>query len=712
MNNGKARAALAGAWKRSFLAIFASVLLAAALSAQGKPDKPGIERNKLTIANLIDLKNELSLIDLLEKQKDWDQLVTFCERLLPQTAGKVVQKSDMLFLSAEDALLDRLASLGAEARLAYRVRYDRVAERAFRAAVKERDAVKLANTASRFPLSSWADNALSMLASIEAEKGSFDNALAQIEMLFSRYEDTDMSMNMLYARAAWYSYYSRRTARAKEYLKKLQAGDGTEIGEAVKFRVSQLRELLASGRTPDSAVSQERYTEGIPRGGISRDGLPGRIPTVGSIAWQGRLFGTSGAMTQIKNNRLRARKRNRPLSPGSDDFRYQSAAYGGRVYTPTEVGVNVFDMRSGRLLMELRAPGGGEFFPGLDTHLAPTVTEDSVYANLVCDVTDSEDWSGILVSAAIPRYALCAFNRRSGKLRWLAHRGEKYKKYFAGKWHSIIASPVVLDGRVYAEVKVRQMLVKSFLAAFDEKTGEMEWVTPLCSNGTELTMFHYDARGPLASMLVAQQGARPTLYCCTNLGAVFALDPESGRIRWSSLYNQIPLHAADNYYANMRKIAWANCPPVLSRGVLVAAPLDSSEVYAFDAASGRVLWKFDSGLRNPTFRQLVGVVEDKVILSGTKLTALDLHSGKVKWTSTSFGALGGSGQGLANETEIVLPRPEGLYRFSTSSGKVLVMERWPMRSMNEEPGNLLQADDRLVVTGTSKITVYKRKEDR
>jgi outer membrane protein assembly factor BamB len=340
------------------------------------------------------------------------------------------------------------------------------------------------------------------------------------------------------------------------------------------------------------------------------------------------------------------------------------------------------------------------------------VTDDTVYANLVYSVTDSEDWNGILVSAAVPRFALCAFNRRSGKLRWIAHRGKKFKKFFAGKWHSIIAAPVVLGGRVYAEVKVRQMLVKSFLAAFDAKSGEMEWVTPLCSNGTELTMFHYDARGPLSSMLAAQQGPRPTVYCCTNLGTVFALDPQNGKVRWSSLYSQIPLRAAESYYARMRKILWANCPPVLSGGVLVVAPLDSMGVYAFEAETGKMLWKHNNNPASPRFTQLVGLVDGNVILAGTNLMALGLRSGKVKWASTRFGGLGKGGQGLVSSKEIVLPRPEGLYRFSAESGKVLFQETWPSRSMDDEPGNLLQAGDRLIVTGTSKVTVYEKKAGR
>jgi outer membrane protein assembly factor BamB/tetratricopeptide (TPR) repeat protein len=700
--------------RKSAAVLAAAVLAAAAAFGQEKPAEEKRCENRLKIADTVDLTRDLARLDNAEKQKNWEKVVALYDELLERTYGKLVESSDGLFTSAGEFLRERMAKLGPRAREVYRIVHDRAAERAFEAASQPLDEKLLEKVVRDYSLSSYADDALSLLAAVDAERGDFEGAIDRLDRLIAWCPDTDLDRDLLLIRAAWYSYYAGQTALAKGYLGKVHPDDGTRIEQAVRYRVTQLTGLLEKdkrkrGRYPFSREEKK----GKKKGNVPFfAGVSGEVAPVKKILWQGSLFGTQNARKCLRESAIQSGRRRRPLSPGSNDFRYQSVEYGARVYAGTEVGLNVFDLRTGRLLMELLPPGGGDYFPELDSLLAPTVTKDSVYANFVFGVSKGGDYRAILIKAAMPRYTLCAYEGRSGKLKWAAHKSEKLKKKFSGKWFSLPSSPVLIDGTLIAEVKTSHLLVRSYLAAFDSETGEVKWIKYLCSNGTDRSMFHSEARGPLSTSLARSRGPRPTVYCCTNSGAVFALDATSGEVRWAASYDQIQLRAARGVRAQMRNLVWSNCPPVLTDGVLVVAPLDSEYVHAFDAKTGEMLWRLHHSWQGSQFKYVLGALDGRVILAGARLAAIECRSGKVKWLSKRYSSSAASGRGLVTPTQVVVPLERGIYRFQASTGKLTGIDNWEKLGIRMEPGNLLEADGRLIVTGTTKVTVYGKQAEK
>ncbi len=693
--------------------ILGAVVIALMLNpALGQEPPQKESANCLRVPNQIDLRAGLARLDSAQSEQRWDEVVRLYETLLGRTAGKLVRNSDGILISAGRFLRERMVKLCPRAREVYRIRHDAGALRAYEAAARAVDAKQLETLVWKYPLSSCTDDALSLLGAISAESGDFESATGHLDRLLSWCPDTDLNRDLVLMRAAWYCYYSGRHARARRYLGDLRAGDGAKVAQAARYRLSRLVELLKRAKHAREEVRGRTCLDGVPGGGFDRAGVCAGVARFKAVSWRGSLLGARSMKRGSKPGRFQRSERRRVVTPGNDDYRYQSVVYDGRVYTGTEVGVNVFDLRTGRLLMELSSPGGAEFFPCTDSCLAPTVTESSVYANLIYKVSKSEDYNGILIKAAVARYTLCAFDRSTGKLKWMLHKGAKFSKHFAGKWFSIPSAPVLFDGMLIAEIKTRGSLAGSHVAAFDAATGEMKWVRPLCANGTELTMFGYDARGPLSTMLACAGGHRPTVYCCTNLGAIFALDARSGEVRWAASYDQIPLQAARHYYAQMRTIVWANCPPVVSDGVLVVAPLDSEYVYAFDTATGKTLWRYSYSWQRAQFRYLLGVVDEKAILGGARMAAIGLHTGKARWLSKPFSILRNGGRGLVTRSQVLVPRPDGVHRFSLDSGKLICTDAWRLGGSSGEPGNLLETGGRLVVTGRSKLTAYGKGREK
>lgn len=700
---------------KAVVPLMAVLLLTSAANGQGVQEQPDAEQpatSRLRIPAEVDLAKEIARIEGLHRQKMWSELATLFDKLLKSVEGKLIRGEDGLYGGAGGFLREKMVRLGPRLREEYRIRHDRAAGRAYDAAAAMLEEKRLEELAWDYPMSSFTDNALSMLATMSAERGDYEGASRYLDRLFRWCRDSELEKEPLLLRAAWYCFYAGRLSAARRYLDELNSDDGEKLAEAVRLRLAQLVEKLGSGAAPVQGVEDGAYQSGIPGGGFGRACVSEELADYNRIAWQGGLLEGRSIDNLQRRGSFRFNQRRRAIAPGSDDYRYQSVAYGEKLYAGTEAGVSVFDMRTGKLAMKLRAPGAGELFPGIDSYLAPTVTEDRVYANFVYEVSNSEDYNGILIKAAIPRYTLCAFDRKTGKLLWVAHKDKAFRDSFSGRWFSIPSAPVVFEGMLIAEVKSRGQLAGSHLAAFDARTGEMKWVRPLCSNGTELTMFGYDARGPLSTMLAFSGGPRATVYCCTNLGAVFAVDARTGDIRWARSYDEIPLRAARHYYAQMRNIVWANNPPAVSGGVLVVAPLDSEHVYAYDTATGEMLWQYGYSWQQSQLRHILGVGDEKVLLSGRRLVAIGLRTGKVKWLSQPFSVMKSGGRGLVTGSEVVVPQYDGIYRFNLKSGKTLRIDSWITAGSANEPGNILEAEGRLVVTGKSKVTVYDRSPGR
>src|ERR1700722_18884038 len=78
----------------------------------------------------------------------------------------------------------------------------------------------------------------------------------------------------------------------------------------------------------------------------------------------------------------------------------------------------------------------------------------------------------------------------------------------------------------------------------------------------------------------------PALYYQTNLGAVVALEAETGGALWVATY---PRQESRRLGGNGSERDLN--PAVVHDGRVFVAPSDADAIFAFDAATGRLLWK-------------------------------------------------------------------------------------------------------------------------
>lgn len=234
------------------------------------------------------------------------------------------------------------------------------------------------------------------------------------------------------------------------------------------------------------------------------------------------------------------------------------------------------------------------------------------------------------------RRALCAVDGSTGRLLWKV--GGEYEGDALST--TSFLSAVVYEGVLYAIASKVESLSDVFLVALKPDSGDVLWKLRLCYGQQETTMFGRPAREPLAS-LPAISGS--LLYLCTNIGGVVAVDLNTRGIRWVSRYEYMPRPVSkyiDTYY---RDVTWYNSPTIYAehqgKAYVIIAPTDADYMFAFDAASGKEIWRL-ARHGQPLYggRALVGLRDGVAFVAGdggdrgggaSMLHTVDITNGRV-----------------------------------------------------------------------------------
>jgi outer membrane protein assembly factor BamB len=260
----------------------------------------------------------------------------------------------------------------------------------------------------------------------------------------------------------------------------------------------------------------------------------------------------------------------------------------------------------------------------------------------------------------------------------VATGAQKWKFVTKGR---LVSSPAVLAGVVYFES------YDSNFYAVDAATGALKW--KFATNGERrFAAKHIHGMLPESDLmpdpfdfyLSSPAVSNGVVYFGSGDGNVYALDAASGGLRWKFQTGDV-VHAS----------------PALSEGLLFIGSWDTY-FYALDAASGAEKWRFKTGddpvMHNQTGIQSSAAVANGVVYFGcrdSKLYALDALTGARKWAADNKGSW-------------VIGSPavkDGKVYFSTSDGGLFhgvdartgaelftLRFQWPMFSSPALAGNI------------------------
>ncbi|MEY4830650.1 MAG: hypothetical protein RLZZ562_2446 [Planctomycetota bacterium] len=427
----------------------------------------------------------------------------------------------------------------------------------------------------------------------------------------------------------------------------LERGDGHEA--AVHF--SHAVEASAFGSDEErAAFSRLSCAEALARSGSlrNRSGLSEAeqaalraLPTSQDAAdWNGIGGGGDGA-------RLMAEPAGSPKSTFADSVQATNFDYGSgasfamhatggldAIYVNTGMELLAFDPLRGQLVWGSQSPlretsdgrGLREYANSVNPNLSlsAAVGDDVVIASLqVPDQTTSVRYQGAFtIMKRIPERRLFAFHRATGKLLW-SHfdslGGPIEQRY---RSHATCGAPLVIGDTVYAPVHDRSGAIAFYVGAYDVRTGQPRWRRLVCSSQQEVNMFGNASQEFAASPLCERDGL---LFGASNLGVCYALERDTGRIRWITSYDVVPMPPTQIQGQDPRPVFFHNSPPSVSSGVVAFTPLDSEFALGIDALTGELLWRIahEAKANGPNdVRWLCGALGDEFVFSGAGVVAV------------------------------------------------------------------------------------------
>ncbi|HYG76643.1 MAG TPA: PQQ-binding-like beta-propeller repeat protein [Planctomycetota bacterium] len=345
-----------------------------------------------------------------------------------------------------------------------------------------------------------------------------------------------------------------------------------------------------------------------------------------------------------------------------------------------------------------------------------TIAGERVYVALGAEaVTQDQDmWRGQEVKQ--PSNYLVCLGYQSGKLIWSLQPDlrspsfEAHSKADQDWLKSIffVSAPTYDSGVLYCMGVQVHGLHDAWVAAFDAENGRLIWRTQVCSANP------YSVGGPVQPDLgLPVAVANGSVFVCTNLGGVAALDAMSGTIKWLRVYDR--QQSVDRMNNMGRRIAtdfWAPNPPVLTDNLVIVTPQDSEFLYAYDIESGRRVWEVSRTERDPGLKHILGIASGNLVVTGGNIHFYELKGGRETGPANDPIVFESpiKGRGTVTENVILVPTEKALVSIDVTveSGKFRPKVRSSFKWIQPEieAGNIVVAGDVLYTVSRTHVNAY------
>jgi outer membrane protein assembly factor BamB/tetratricopeptide (TPR) repeat protein len=682
------------------------------------------------------------------RDHQWSEAIDIYQRVIEQFGDKVAKLpkdepgSDrsaefVLFVDGRKICHRALAHMPREARKLFRDRVDSIAERWFRQGKSDGDAALLRRVVDQAFCCSWGDDALELLGDLAFQDGRFAEALGHYGWLVSdRVDDPDVLVHPDPS-------VDLACVAAKQLLARAALGEDpptrSDIDEFAR-RYPNARGSLA-GR-------QGEYTE-ILQAALSSDHLA--APSQPDSRWP--TFGGSLRRTKVAPG---------PLDAGSIQWRVEldrvavsrvSAGFGPRMAMQTQTPAERLLAFHPIVLGDQVIVADGSRVLAYNLNDRPSEVE-GLPSRLIEPAWKHDPESGaqapqaMRIVGSIPRYTLTAVGHRifvrtgvtsppyfpgvgplpsrgassivaldwntQGKLLWEQKSSavvlpNRPPDRSSNRTVSFEGTPVADARNVYVALTDRREQTATYIACLDADTGTSRWVrylgTASSTDGDNFIGFGGMA-GPFSGggsgdynhRLLSLNG--PTLYYQTNLGALIALEAETGATLWVATYpRQEPDHAGSGSERDLN-------PAVIDAGLVFVAPSDANAIFAFDAHSGRLRWKSDPIASDVKLSHLLGVAKGRLIATGDRVLWFDAKSGRLlhAWPDSAR-AFEGYGRGLLAGDQIYWPTKTEIQVLDQRSGlrgpPIRLQDTYHIRG-----GNLVAGDGYLIVAQADGLVVF------
>jgi outer membrane protein assembly factor BamB len=686
----------------------------------------------------------------LARDRQWSEAINIYQRVIDQFGAKVavLPKDEkgadaggdfILYVDERRFCHAAIAHLPPEAREVYRNRMDGIAGRWFQEGARQRDLGLLRRVVDKAFCSSWGDDALELLGDLAFQDGRFGDALAMYGRLVA---DSPGGLDVLVHPDP--SVDLPRIA-AKKLLCRAAAGenppDKSQVDEFARLYplatgflagrkgpyTATLAEALVSDRLAPPSQPDSRWPTFAGSQTRSRV-VPGPID-VGSTQWRVELekiwanrpatFSTRGGGVGVRG-----------LAGSQERFlAFHPIVLGDQVIVCDGSRVIAYNLNDRPADSEVSAPRSVEPAWKYDPENGSQVPQARA------------------VQMVVPRYTLTTVGHKiyarmgamnAAFLGGMGGGGRGSSSIIALDWNtqgkllwerkstsivlpnqpvdrngntsrtvSFEGTPVADSRSVYVAVTDRREQTATYIASLDADTGATRWVRYLGTASPDVDgffgampiQFGVTAAGDFNHRLLTLDG--PTIYYQTNLGAVVAIEAETGATLWVATYpRQEPNHLGNGTERDLN-------PAVIHDGRVIVAPSDADAIFAFDAASGRLLWQSDPIADDVKLSHLLGVAKDRVVATGNRVLLFDVKTGKLVHAWPDSGkSLEGYGRGLLAGDFIYWPTAR---EIQVLDQRTALRAEPPIKldeTYHTRGGNLVAGDGYLIVAQADGMVVF------
>ncbi|MES2789416.1 MAG: PQQ-binding-like beta-propeller repeat protein [Planctomycetota bacterium] len=690
---------------RSLCAVWLLLGMTVSVSAQGaRPKQHQHETLLLDIDSTATKK--FSTVQTHLRVGQLPEAVELLRNISDAHVGKLVATTPGRYVNVQTYVQMLAAGLPPDGLKIYRQQLDPALKPTFETARDNQDETLLLKVLQQGYCCSFSDEALLLLGDMAWDAGDVWRARSFWEqllppprpkalgepVLWLAYPDSDLDLGLIVGRLILCTIQSGDRLEIQRelagYAERYPAAEGHLAG-----RQGNLSEILSDVAAEDWPIPVQTSVVQTFAGSPQRYHIDTQAAKLGSLRWQASL-------------RPFGEEQRRGFQPGSQGgLCYFPVVYGDVVFVNDDEQIYAYRLQTGQPAWSgdptearvywselanrdgIGVPRGAGEAPVGNVGLprfTMTIADGRLYARMGSVQPYSSERSGWLVCLDLAQ--------SEGKLVWETFASSIDPE--VGGW-SFEGSPLVVGGRVYVGMRRTNPQPQSNVACFDSLTGKLIWNRKLCVGQTNPNFPEFDINQHLLTW------GEGTLFFATHMGAVAALDPRSGTIKWIVSYPRVDdTKMKHEYTARLQR---GPLPAMFADGVLYVAPIDSDELLAFDAETGLVKWRRTF---NSPIRSLLGVSNGIVFASGAGLWGIAAESGKIVWkVGDPDPETHGFGRGLLVEDAIYWPTHEEIFIIEQATGAI--RQRLPLFAVHGQyGGNLLLTEHHLLVAQPGRLAVF------
>jgi outer membrane protein assembly factor BamB len=620
-----------------------------------------------------EVKDALEEFQRLVKHEAWEKAFKALDTITTKTGSGFIDRSDGVLVPSRMLVRNLLGALPTSGKNAYRVFYDSQATALWEKAGGKNEVSNLSQIVNNHLISSVGDRAADRLGDIYFEQGDLDQAITAWRSILTYCPESRISKAQILIKVATGLARGGRWAEFRDVermVRERHAGESVEVGGRRITAVEEIARLSATGQSSEPVTAEV---------------LPAdlQLPAENEPLWQFRYQSKVDPL-----NPQQAFAMTDPWGrPKAVDFPIATAVDNKRIYVNLFGYEMAFDLNTGKLvwrigklheLQRIQQNWQSQISP---ERYALTLVGDRLWS-VSRDPQQLNQNNGVQNMAT---FALVVRDAATGKEIFSSRKS-------LSAWN-ILGAPYVVGEVAFVGASRTNQNRELSVLVLNVNDGKLLRTMAIGTHQVDQSQVYYE-RVALPSFLAH----RDRLYVDTHAGALVSLQSQSGVFDWGVLYDSPPQSSGYNYNDYQAPKHHAG-PPIQAAGLVFCKGMRSSRLLGVQPDGPSLVW--DRPVSQTA--TIVGVDHDRLYMGGEELTAYNLQTQELAW-STKLPQSAAWSIPLATQNRLFQFTSRGICEVDKATGALVQVFRGI--DLDSFGGSLFITPQALITVSNLAITAY------